>query len=553
MFLMCTIGISMKKHAEDGIVHFFNGGRNIPWWLAGISMVATTFAADTPLAVTGIIASNGIAGNWIWWNFMFSGMFTVFLYSKLWHRAGVKTDVEFISLRYSGKPAKYLRGFRALYLALPINCIILGWVTVGMSKVLQVITGSPQWQIIIFLYLITTIYIAISGIWGVVSTDFFQFFVAMFGSIILMLYGLEYVGGMGGLISEFNNLFGSNHSYFDFSPFKHPKILLSTALVWIGMQWWAAWYPGAEPGGGGYIAQRMFSTKSDKDAVKATLLFNIAHYAIRPWPWIVVALISLIVYPGIDDPEIGYPLLMVKLLPSGLLGLLLVSFISAFMSTISTHLNWGASYIVNDFYIPFMRSRDSFENKKKAEEHYVFISRISTILMMGIAICISWFFDSVKGGWEFILSLGAGTGLVYMLRWYWYRINAWSEISAMLAAFIGSVLSNYLGFNDFSDKMIFTTIFTTSIWLFVTFLTVPEPKEVLDVFYNKINPAGPGWKKVNPQYISILPQLLNIILGIIIIQGFLFGIGNIIFEKLLFGLLSICLAIISVIILLKRI
>ncbi|MBC8213730.1 MAG: Na+:solute symporter [Candidatus Marinimicrobia bacterium] len=547
ILFMLAVGLWMRKRASRSTEQYFTGGREMPWWLAGVSMVATTFAADTPLAVTGIVASDGIAGNWIWWNFMVSGMFTVFLYAKLWHRAGVITDVEFIELRYGGKPASILRGFRALYLAFPINCIILGWVTLGMSKVLEVMTGASSWKIIIILYGLTAIYIVVSGLWGVVVTDFLQFFIAMAGSIVLMFYAINEVGGMNGLMSGLIEQFGVDHHYLDFSPIGHPKILLSTALVWIGMQWWVSWYPGAEPGGGGYIAQRMFSTRSDKDAVKSTLFFNIAHYALRPWPWIIVALASLIVYPNIADPEKGYAMMMVDLLPAGLFGLLAVAFFSAFMSTVSTHLNWGASYVVNDFYARFIRPKDSFTEDTIAQRHYIMISRLATLLMMVVAIVVSYFFDSVKSGWEMILSLGAGTGLVFMLRWYWWRINAWSEISAMSAAFVGSLSAGYFGFEGFADKMIFTTIFTTIIWMTVTYVTQPENNDLLQNFYNKVKPAGPGWELFSDgKAESILPALVNVQLGVISVLGFLFGVGNLIFGNTAIGCVLFATALISI-------
>ncbi|MBC8403483.1 MAG: Na+:solute symporter [Candidatus Marinimicrobia bacterium] len=533
LVLMILVGIKMKKRAESSTSDYFAGGRSMPWWLAGVSMVATTFAADTPLAVTGIIAADGIAGNWIWWNFMFSGFITVFLFARMWHRAGVMTDVELIELRYSGKAAGFLRGFRALYLAFPINCVIMGWVTLGMSKVLGVLTGINSWYILIALFVLTGMYIVVSGLWGVVVTDFLQFIIAMTGAIILMFFALNEVGGMSGLMTGLTEKFGSDHHYLDFSPIGHPKILLSTVLVWFGVQWWASWYPGAEPGGGGYIAQRMFSTRNEQEAVKASLFFNLAHYALRPWPWIIVALASLILYPDLADPEKGYALAMVNLLPAGLLGLLTVAFLSAFMSTISTQVNWGSSYVVNDFYIRFIKPVDQFENEQIAQKHYVFVSRIATILMMLAGIVVSYFFESVKGGWEFILSLGAGAGLVYMLRWYWWRINAWSEISAMLAALIGSTIAGPLGFEGFADKMIFTTVLTTIVWLTVTFLTQPENKAVLQSFYDKVRPAGPGWKPflAAAKPVALWPQIVNVILAVHVVIGSLFGVGYLIFSN----------------------
>ena len=361
-------------------------------------------------------------------------------------------------------------------------------------------------------------------------------------------FAINHIGGIDQLIVSLNNQFGEGHHMLNMSPFNHPKILISTVLVWLGMQWWASWYPGAEPGGGGYIAQRIFSTKTDKDAVKASLLFNIAHYAIRPWPWIIVALVSIVSYPELSDPEKGYPQLMIDLLPHGLLGLLVVSFLSAFMSTVSTHLNWGASYIVNDFYKLYIKPNAS-------EKHYLSIAKLSTILMMCIAIGVSLMFDSVKSGWEFILSLGAGTGMVYLLRWYWWRINAWSEISAMVAAIIGSIMAPQFGLNEFADKMIFTTLFTTIIWLAVTFLTNPEPIEILEKFYNKIKPLGPGWSQFEQHSDESIIQgpFINILLAIVVVQGFLFGIGNCILGSLPIGIGLVVGGFLSASLLIKRI
>ncbi|MFH1851207.1 MAG: sodium:solute symporter family protein [Candidatus Neomarinimicrobiota bacterium] len=533
LVLMISVGIKMKARAEGSTADYFTGGRSMPWWLAGVSMVATTFAADTPLAVTGIIAADGIAGNWIWWNFMFSGFITVFLFARLWHRAGVMTDVEVIELRYSGRAAGILRGFRALYLAFPINCVIMGWVTLGMSKIIQVMTGINSWYILIVLFILTGLYIVVSGLWGVVVTDFLQFIIAMTGAVVLMFYALNAVGGVGGLQAGLIERFGPDHFYLDFSPIGHPKILLSTVLVWLGVQWWASWYPGAEPGGGGYIAQRMFSTRNEKDAVKATLFFNIAHYALRPWPWILVALASLILYPNLADPEKGYALAMIDLLPAGVLGLLSVAFLSAFMSTISTQVNWGSSYVVNDFYVRFIKPVNRFPSEAAAQKHYIMVSRIATVLMIVAGIVVSYFFESVKGGWEFILSLGAGAGLVYMLRWYWWRVNAWSEISAMLTALVASSLAGTLGFSGFADKMIFTTVLTTVVWIAVTFLTPAEDPKLLQTFYDKVRPAGPGWKQfAGPAGAeSLWPAIVNVILAVHVVIGSLFGVGYLIFGQ----------------------
>lgn len=491
---MAGLFIAVRRRRISDLSDYFAGGKNLPWWLVGVSMVATTFAADTPLAVTGILASDGLAGNWIWWNFMFSGVFTVFLYARLWKRADVITDVEFISIRYSGRPARFLRGFRAVYLALPINCIILGWVTVGMAKVMSVVTGAEQWMVILLLYLLIGVYIALAGLWGVVLTDFFQFFIAMGGSILLAWYAVDAMGGLDALYAGLQSLPGGAEEVLAMNPLGSPKIALSTALVWVAMMWWASWYPGAEPGGGGYIAQRMFSAKNERHAVGGTLFFNVLHYCVRPWPWILVALASLVLLPGLDDPETGYPILMVRLLPAGLLGLLAVAFLSAFVSTVSTHLNWGSSYLVNDVYKAFVRKPETFSDPEHAQRHYILISRLATLLIMGVSILVSYFFDTVKEGWEAILSIGAGTGLVYMLRWYWWRVNAWSEISAMSAAFVASLAAPFIGFDEFAARMIFTTVVASTVWLVVTFRTEPVEEGVLEAFVRRVRPGGPGWR-----------------------------------------------------------
>ncbi|MEX2574791.1 MAG: sodium:solute symporter family protein [Balneolaceae bacterium] len=532
--LMILTGWIAYRRGQDSLDDYFAGGKDLPWWLIGISMVATTFAADTPLAVTGIIASEGIAGNWIWWNFMFSGLFTVFLYAKLWKRADVITDVEFISLRYSGKPARILRGFRSLYLAFPINCIILGWVTVGMAKILTVITGAGQWEIIILLYILIGIYIAIAGLWGVVVTDFIQFIIAMAGSVMLAWYAVDSVGGLSGMKEELITIYGPDPWVLSMNPFTNPEIALATALVWVGMMWWASWYPGSEPGGGGYIAQRMFSARDERHAVGGTLLFNVAHFALRPWPWILVALAALIAYPALDDPETGYPLMMLDVLPAGLLGLLAVAFLSAFVSTVSTHLNWGASYVINDFYKPFLKPSTGFETREKAQSHYVRASRWTTILMMISAIVVSLFFDTVRGGWEAILSIGAGTGLVYMLRWFWWRINAWSEISAMTTAAVVSLSSGWFGYDGFAAKMIFTTVITTGVWLLVTYLTRPDDDETLRTFYNRVKPGGPGWSRFRKPG-DTAPSLWNeaglVVVSALSIILFLYAMGQLFFGS----------------------
>ena len=531
ILLMIAVAWAAKLRGQESLDDFFAGGKNLPWWLVGVSMVATTFAADTPLAITGIVARQGIAGNWFWWNWMISGIVTVFIYAKLWKRADVLTDVEFIELRYGGKPASFLRGFRALYFAFPFNCIIMGWVTVGMAKILTVVTGADQWVAILVLYGLIAIYIAISGLWGVIVTDFVQFILAMIGTIALAYFAVDHVGGLGELKSQLGSV--ANYDVLSFNPFTNPEIAITTALIWVGMNWWAAWYPGAEPGGGGYIAQRMFSAKDEKNAVGGTLLFNILMYAVRPWPWILVGLVALVVFPGLEDPETGYPLMMLEVLPVGWMGLLMVAFLSAFVSTISTQLNWGTSYVVNDFYKRFVKTEEEFDSQEKAQKHYVFISRIATLLMAALGVGVSYFFDSVSGGWEFILALSAGIGGVLLLRWFWWRINAWSEITAMIAAFVGAVFSNQMGY-DFAGSMMFTTAFSTVSWLIATFVTRPESEETLKKFYAKVTPMGSwdGYKNGNYSTDRLLPQLINIAMSLLAIFFFLYGLGQIFFFNI---------------------
>ena len=561
--LVLYLGIFLSKKSIDSVSDFFTANKEIPWWLSGISMVATTFAADTPLAVTGIVILSGISGNWVWWGFILSGLFTTFLFAKLWHRSNVTTDTELIELRYSGKAAKFLRGFRALYLAIPINCIILGWVTSAMAKIITAATGQDAWQIIICLYVLTTFYIAVSGIRGVIFTDFLQFFIAMSGSFVVMYFALNHdaVGGLSNLVSKISlNEKYSQHINILPSFSEGGTITLLMFCIYFAVQWWSTWYPGAEPGGGGYVAQRMFSTKSDKDALKASLLFNIFHYGVRPWPWIITALCILFIYPISNpdsilhsDPEISYAYFMIDFIPSGLKGLLIIAFLSAFMSTVSTQINWGSSYIVNDFYSRFIRRRNSFISESVANKHYVFISRLATILIMFLSMISSYYIDSIQGAWKLLISIGAGTGLVYMLRWYWWRINAFSEISAMIAAFIGYLLSVYLEFDE-PYTIIFTTLFTTVSWISVTLLTPPEPKEILLSFYKKVKPLGNGWSKVtNSSNGSILPSLLNVFLGLITIQGFLFGTGKILLQETYTGILMLFAGITAMILLVRRI
>lgn len=567
-FLMSLlIGLYYARRAGRSTEEYFLSDRSMPWWLAGTSMVATTFAADTPLAVTEMVAKNGVAGNWLWWSLLASGMLTVFFFARLWRRARVMTDVEFVELRYSGKPAAFLRGFRALYLGLPINLIIMGWVNLGMAKVLSGTLGLAKWQALALCLGITFIYSILSGFWGVVVTDAVQFVIAMVGSIALSVFAVKAVGGLENLKTRLATVHpvGSTEP---FGPDGAIQLLpdgsalwmlpLLTLAVYLGVNWWASWYPGAEPGGGGYIAQRIFSAKDEKHGLFATLWFNIAHYALRPWPWIIVALCSLVLYNGTTpnpetgkpDAAFGYVQVMNDYLPIGFRGLLLASFAAAYMSTISTQMNWGASYIINDFYQRFVR-------KNASEKHYVFASRVATLLIVLLSIVVTYYMNQITTGWELVLSLGAGTGLVYILRWYWWRINAWSEVAAMASALVISLgLRQFSIFDASTPKgfawTILTTVgITTVVWLVATFVTSPEPMSKLSEFYRRVRPAGSGWRPVaqatglDERRGEIGPNLLNWLLGIVLIYSTLFAIGQLIFGTWGSAVLLIALAVIA--------
>lgn len=548
------IGLFFAKKAGKNIESFFISGRSLPWWIAGTSMVATTFGADTPLAVTEIVKKNGIAGNWLWWNFAFGGMLTVFLFSKLWRRSKVMTDIEFTEVRYSGKPAAILRGFRALYLGLPINCMIMAWGILAMTSILEVAFSFPKIHAILISLGIAVVYSVLSGFWGVVITDFLQFIIAMVGSISLAIISIRHVGGIEALKAK---VLSSNPEALNFFPELGSATLpFLTFFVYVAVQWWSTWYPGSEPGGGGYVAQRMLATKNEKHSVFATLWFNIAHYALRPWPWILVALASVIVFPNLADAKMGYPKMMVTFLPVGLKGLMIAAFFGAFMSTIDTHLNWGASYLINDFYKRFIkRNASSF--------HYVLMSRIAVVIIMIFAGFTAYWMDSIKGGWELLLAIGAGTGLVYILRWYWWRINAWSEIAAMACSFVVAMvlLKTPLGEQgdlNWAYRMVITVGITTSVWLLVTFMTKPVNREHLMKFYQKIQPGG-LWEPIRARVgrgmakTRIGNDIINWILGTILVYGALFGIGKIIFLEVRTGLIILVTSVFSAFALYKTI
>jgi Na+/proline symporter len=553
------IAIYYARRARGSTTEFFLSGRDVPWWLAGTSMVATTFAADTPLAVTGLVARNGIAGNWLWWNFVMSGMLTVFLYARLWRRAGVMTDIEFAELRYSGKPAAFLRGFRALYLGLPINCIILGWVNLAMVKIIEItlkLDKRHAMYVVIGMLLFTAFYTAISGLWGVLVTDLFQFVLKMAMVIVLAVLAVNAVGGIDALKTKINALdaasaeAGSRLAFFpSYDSAWMPAI---TLFVFLAVNWWASWYPGAEPGGGGYVAQRIFSAKNEKHGLLATLWFNIAHYALRPWPWILTALASIILYPQLADKESGYIQTLVdpNVFPTYLRGFMLAAFAAAYMSTIGTQLNWGASYVINDFYRRFVQRTGS-------ERHYVIASQVVTLILMVASLVVTFYLESISGAWKLLLVTGAGTGTVLLLRWFWWRINAWSEVSAMITAAVVSLFLQLVWKWD-SDKprqfaylMLVTVAITSVVWIAVTLLTRPEPIETLTVFYRRVRPEGPGWNRVAAiagfagahAEGRLATQFFNWFLGCALIYGALFGIGKLIFKEWLTALVYLAVAV----------
>jgi SSS family solute:Na+ symporter len=531
-----AIGLALSNRAGRSLSDYFVGGRALPWWLAGTSMVATTFAADTPLAVTEMVAKHGVAGNWLWWNMVMSGILTVFFYARLWRRAGVITDVEFTELRYGGKPAAILRGFRAAYLALPINLIIMGWVNLAMMEIVSTTLHISEVAALLVCFLLAAAYSVMAGLWGVVITDFFQFALAIAGAIILAIFAVHAVGGIAGMQVGLESVYGSSDAAIAMLPRESAAWMPAiTMAVYLGVNWWASWYPGAEPGGGGYIAQRIFSARTERDGVLATLWFNIAHYAVRPWPWILVALASTILYPGLDNPRQGYIMAVTDLLPPGLTGLVLAGFAAAYMSTISTQLNWGASYLVNDLYARFLRP-------ELGERELVRASRLATILMMLGSLVVTYFLTSIEGAWRFLLAIGAGTGLVLILRWYWWRINAWSEISAMIASLVVSLVLWFgAGLNpddpvQWAWIMLATVGSSTVVWLAVTFLTRPEEEQTLRRFYLKVRPGGRGWSRISSglglggEPVDGGPlNWTNWVAGVTSVYSSLFGVGQIIF------------------------
>lgn len=547
------IGIYVSKKSGKNSSEYFLSGRNMPWWLLGLSMVATTFSTDTPNLVTDIVRTNGVSGNWVWWAFLITGLLTVFVYAKLWRKSAVNTDIEYYELRYGGKPAKFLRKFRAVYLGVIFNILAMSAVTLAAIKIGQIMLGLEAWETVIYAGVITVVFSAIGGFKGVVYTDFLLFFVAMAGAIGAAYY-LVNIPEVGGLEKLF-----ANENVVDklslLPDFNDKSAVITLLIIPLAVQWWSAWYPGAEPGGGGYIAQRMLAAKDENHAIGATFFFNIMHYALRPWPWIIVALASLVLFPDLASIQEAFPNVsadklghdlaysaMLTKLPSGLLGLVLASLVAAYMSTISTHLNWGSSYIVNDFYKQQI-------NPEASEKKLVAVGRISTVVLMICSALLALVLQNALQLFEVILMFGAGTGLIFILRWFWWRINAWSEIAAMFSSGIISIIINFTSVGAIlfaAETGVFPTwskfpiivLITTIIWVLVTFLTQPESNDVLRNFYQKIQPGGPGWAKIieeaKSENIDIVNEkegwsvpsgILAMLLGCVFIYSCLFATG----------------------------
>jgi Na+/proline symporter len=536
--------IFLARRAGSSTAEFFTSGRAAPWWLIGVSMVATTFSTDTPNLVTDLVRSNGVANNWAWWSFLLTGMATVFFYARLWRRSRVLTDLEFYEIRYAGKPAQMVRGFRAVYLGLFFNCVIMASVNLAAAKIAAVVLGWPMGQTLLVCGILNVFFAATSGLWGVMVTDFLQFGIAMAGALAAAYFALQQpeVGGLAGLMERIPP--GTLSLVPDFGNW---SLTLTILIIPLTVQWWSVWYPGAEPGGGSYIAQRMLAARSEKDALKGTLLFNVAHYALRPWPWIIVALASILVYPELSDisrqfPNIDQKLIgndmaypaMLRFLPAGFLGLMVAGMLSAYVSTISTHLNWGTSYLVHDFYRRFVA-------EGRSEQHYVMVGRLVTAILMIVAGLLTYTLETAKQSFELLMSIGAGTGLLYLLRWYWWRINAWSEISAMLGSFviaIGLFIASKNGVTMESHIPLLITVgATTVLWITVTLLTQPTGRDTLVRFYQLVRPAGAGWEPIrkiagtggSPD--KLADSVLGWVLGCTGVYAALFGFGSFLYGN----------------------
>lgn len=564
------IGLRVSKKAGKDSKEFFLSGRNMPWWLLGISMVATTFSADTPNLVTDIVRQNGVAGNWVWWAFLITGMLTVFVYAKLWRRSGVLTDLEFYETRYSGKEAAFLRGFRAIYLGVFFNIMIMASVSLAAIKIGEVMFGLEPWKTVVYASVITVAYSSLGGLRGVILTDFIQFLIAMVGSVAAAIYivNLPEVGGLTELLANPNV-----KTKLDLIPdFNNRELFITLLVIPIAVQWWSVWYPGAEPGGGGYIAQRMLSAKDEKNAVSATLLFNITHYALRPWPWILIALASLVVFPDLESIRAAFPNIsdskmgddlgysaMLLTLPAGLLGIVIASLIAAFMSTISTHLNWGSSYIAYDFYQRFVKPEAS-------EKELVNIGRLSTVLLMVLAGLFALVLTSAYDAFQILLKVGAGTGSIFILRWFWWRINAYSEITGMVVSFVLALLfyektgPQFMTSISGDYQLLLSVGITTLAWVAVTLMTKPTNTQHLATFFNSVKPYGAGWngfKKIAKKEGIVLEaktgrfsiDLLAMFLGIIIVYAALFSVGMFIYGNLTTAFILLGVALVGVVLL----
>ena len=536
--------IVLARRAGSSTAEFFTSGRAAPWWLIGVSMVATTFSTDTPNLVTNIVRTSGVAGNWLWWAFLLTGMATVFFYARVWRRSGVLTDLEFYEIRYSGRPATFVRGFRALYLGLFFNCAIMATVNLAAAKIANVLLGWPMSQTLLVCAVLNVAFAATSGLWGVLVTDFIQFGIAMTGSVAAAVYAVRQpqVGGLSELFVR-----TAPKTLAMLPDFGDWTTALAVFVIPLTVQWWSVWYPGAEPGGGSYIAQRMLAAKSEKDALGGTLFFNFAHYALRPWPWVVVALSSILVFPTLDDIRRAFPYVdpslighdmaypaMLTFLPAGLLGLMVAGLLAAYVSTISTHLNWGTSYLVHDFYRRFMRPGAD-------ERHYILVGRLVTAALMVLAAGLTFVLDTAQASFNLLLSVGAGTGLIYLLRWYWWRINAWSEIAAMVSSFAVAVtffIAGKMGAAIPAQTSLLITVgVTTVVWVAVTFATAPTDRTTLVHFYRLVRPAGGGWGPVRteagvgPSPDSLTQSLLGWVLGCFMVYAALFGAGSYLYGR----------------------
>ena len=536
--------VVFARRAGSSTAEFFTSGRSAPWWLIGVSMVATTFSTDTPNLVTNIVRTGGVAGNWVWWAFLLTGMATVFFYARLWRRSGVLTDLEFYEIRYSGRPATFVRGFRALYLGLFFNCAIMATVNLAAAKIANVLLGWPLWQTLLVCAALNIAFAATSGLWGVLVTDFIQFGIAMTGSVAAAVYAVRQpqVGGLTALFEKIDP-----KTLVLLPDFGDWSTALAVFVIPIAVQWWSVWYPGAEPGGGSYIAQRMLAAKSEKDALAGTLFFNFAHYALRPWPWVIVALASVLVFPSLDDIRRAFPYVdaslighdmaypaMLTFLPAGLLGLMVAGLLAAYVSTLSTHLNWGTSYIVHDFYRRFIRAGAD-------ERHYILVGRLVTAALMALAAALTFVLDTAQASFNLLLSVGAGTGLIYLLRWYWWRVNAWSEIAAMVSSFAVAVtffVAEKRGAGVAPQTSLLATIaITTVVWVIATYATPPTDRPTLVAFYRLTRPAGPGWKLIQadagvaPSPDSIAHALLGWVLGCFVVYAALFGAGSFLYGR----------------------